>query len=358
LKQEDFDEGEMKVKNEKRLSSLELRFVGRAEDYFTKVLRKHMELHQGVSLFDLLKFLYQSSLGSFHLLEMMNETETLSWIKRNLENTQPSNGSLVEELLGKKWVRLNFGPYKKKYGNDYRKIYEAFMKAKNMKQGHVEEFRKLLESLIDAFRKGIIQSVSHEPRALSFVEGFLKEYEKKGYPPVHHSEAYMLKNSSDYLVVPRSSLAEIMRTNKIEDHAVASNDLARDEIMKGAVEFHGHLGPFLVLGVRAGLLANSFLGKDCFKMKAIVTTDPHPPNSCFVDGIQFATGCTLGKRNIVLKKGKEISVLFTKEDLKLRLKVKGELLESIDKIKSEDKSRRESMRLLCVPSSELFEIKK
>lgn len=95
--------------------------------------------------------------------------------------------------------------------------------------------------------------------------------------------------------------------------ARASHDLERDEVMKGAVKFHGHLGPFLVLGIRAGLLANSFLGKDCFKMKAIVTTDPHPPNSCFVDGIQFATGCTMGKRNIVLRKGKETSVLLRKK---------------------------------------------
>ena len=95
------------------------------------------------------------------------------------------------------------------------------MKAKNMKQGHVEEFRKLLESLIDAFRKGRTQFVSYKLRVLSLVEGFLKEYEEEGYPPVHHSKVYMLKNSSDYLVVPRSSLAGIMRTNKIEDYARA-----------------------------------------------------------------------------------------------------------------------------------------
>lgn len=168
----------------------------------------------------------------------------------------------------------------------------------------------------------------------------------------------MLKNSSDYLVIPRLSLVEIARVNRIEDDVVASHDLASDEIMKRAVEFHGHLGPFLVLGVRAGLLANSFLGKDCFKTKAIVTTDFHPPNSCFVDGIQFVTGCTMGKRNIKLRKGKETSVLFTKEGLKLRLKVKGKLLESINKIKSENGSEKEPMRLLHIPTSELFEIEK
>lgn len=346
------------MKNEKHLSLLELRFVGRAEDDFTKALRKHIELHERVSLLDLLKFLYQSSLGSFHLLEMMNETKALNWIKKNLENTQPSDGSLVEELYGRKWVRLNFGPYKRRYDNDYRKIYKAFVEAKNMKQGREEEFRKLLENLLDAFRKGRIQSVSAEPRTLSLLENFLKEYEEKGYPPVHHSKAYMLKNSSDYLVVPRSSLADIMLTNKNGDYAATSHDLACDETMKGAVEFHGHLGPFLVLGVRAGLLANSSLGKDCFKMKAVVTTVPHPPNSCFVDGIQFTTGCTMGKRNIVLHKGNETSVLFTKESMRLRLKVKDKLLDHIGRIKSENESEKESVRLLNIPTSELFDMEK
>ena len=344
------------MKNEKRLNSLELRFARRAEDDFDETLKKHMELHEGVCLFDLLKFLYQSSLGSFHLLEVMSETELLNWIRKSLENTRPSAGALVEELYGKKWVRLDFGPYKMKYGNDYQKIYRAFAEAKKMKRGQPTEFGKLLERLIDAFRKGRIQFIADEPKALSIVLDFLKEYEEKGYPPIHHSKSYMLKNSSDYLVIPRSSLGEMTRPSQVENESVASHDLALDDIVKRAVEFHGHLGPFLVLGVRAGLFANSRLGKDCFKTRAIVTTDPNPPNSCFVDGIQFVTGCTMGKRNIRLRKGKGISVLFTREGLKLRLKVKDKTLESISRIKSDRESEEESTRLLNIPASELFEI--
>jgi formylmethanofuran dehydrogenase subunit E len=83
-----------------------------------------------------------------------------------------------------------------------------------------------------------------------------------------------------------------------------------DELLKRAVEFHGHLGPFLALGLKAGLLANSLLGKDCFEMEATVVTEPSPPTSCFVDGIQFVTGCTMGKRNIRLRKGKNTSLIF------------------------------------------------
>lgn len=130
------------------------------------------------------------------------------------------------------------------------------------------------------------------------------------------------------------------------------------EFLKRVVEFHGHLGPFLVLGLKAGLLANSLLGKDCFKTTAIVATDPSPPNSCFVDGVQFATGCTMGKGNIKLRRSKNTSVLFVKEGRKLELKLKENVLESVRNISSEEESRRVSLKLLESPVSELFKVEK
>jgi formylmethanofuran dehydrogenase subunit E len=131
-----------------------------------------------------------------------------------------------------------------------------------------------------------------------------------------------------------------------------------EELLKRVVEFHGHLGPFLVLGVKAGLLANSLLGKDCFKTTAIVATKPSPPTSCFVDGVQFVTGCTMGKGNIKLTKGRNTSVVFMKEGKTVRLKVKDEVLESINRIASEEESRKESLKLLDRPVSDLFEVEK
>jgi formylmethanofuran dehydrogenase subunit E len=131
-----------------------------------------------------------------------------------------------------------------------------------------------------------------------------------------------------------------------------------DELVKGAVEFHGHIGPFLILGLKAGLLANSLLGKDCFKTKAAVTTNPSPPDSCFVDGVQFATGCTMGKGNITLQEGKGVSVRFSKEDKMLTLKLRKEMLESVRNILSEEASKQTSLNLLNKSAYELFEIEK
>lgn len=131
-----------------------------------------------------------------------------------------------------------------------------------------------------------------------------------------------------------------------------------EEFLKRVVEFHGHLGPFLVLGVKAGLLANSLLGKDCFKTTAVVATEPSPPTSCFVDGVQFVTGCTMGKRNIKLRKGKNTSVVFVKEGKTVRLRVKDEVLRGIDRIASEVESDKESHILLNKSASELFNIER
>jgi formylmethanofuran dehydrogenase subunit E len=131
-----------------------------------------------------------------------------------------------------------------------------------------------------------------------------------------------------------------------------------DELVKRVVEFHGHLGPFLVLGLKAGLLANSLLGKDYFKTIAIVMTDPSPPNSCFVDGVQFVTGCTMGKGNIKLRKGKDVSVLFSKEGKRLRLGLKKEILSYIKSISSEEASKEASLNLLNRSTRELFAIER
>lgn len=72
-----------------------------------------------------------------------------------------------------------------------------------------------------------------------------------------------------------------------------------EETVQKAVEFHGHLGPFLVLGVRMGLLAK----KELFPlgdegMKAVAKTGNVPSLSCLLDGIQISTGCTMGNGKI------------------------------------------------------------
>ena len=130
------------------------------------------------------------------------------------------------------------------------------------------------------------------------------------------------------------------------------------ELCKRVVEFHGHLGPFLVLGLRAGLLANSMLGKDCFKMSAVVATDPNPPYSCLIDGVQFVTGCTMGKGNIKFRKSKNTYMLFLKGEKKLKLSLRPSVMNSIQNASSEKDSENLALKLLTKPVDELFAVEK
>jgi formylmethanofuran dehydrogenase subunit E len=83
-------------------------------------------------------------------------------------------------------------------------------------------------------------------------------------------------------------------------------------LLVAAGRFHGHIGPFLAIGLRMGLLATESLGRAPLDMRAMVKVEPKPPRSCTVDGIQYSTGCTLGKGNIeVIPDSEAVSATFT-----------------------------------------------
>lgn len=110
------------------------------------------------------------------------------------------------------------------------------------------------------------------------------------------------------------------------------------EFLQRAVEFHGHLGPYLVLGLRAGLYANQILGRDPMKTEAFIQTKTTPPESCFADGVQLSTGCTFGKGNISLQQGEGLLVTFKKNSQELVLKLKKEIIEEMNALPSEEKA--------------------
>lgn len=74
--------------------------------------------------------------------------------------------------------------------------------------------------------------------------------------------------------------------------------MRQPRLLKDAAKFHGHLGPWLTLGLRAGRRAVTVLGGNPFRLKAVVHCPARTPYTCFIDGIQFASSCTLGKGNI------------------------------------------------------------
>jgi len=69
------------------------------------------------------------------------------------------------------------------------------------------------------------------------------------------------------------------------------------EFIEKTIAFHGHSCPGLVIGIRAAELAlQKMAHADKEDLVAVVETD-----MCGVDAIQFLTGCTFGKGNLIHK---------------------------------------------------------
>lgn len=63
--------------------------------------------------------------------------------------------------------------------------------------------------------------------------------------------------------------------------------------------FHGHIGPFVVLGARLGEHAvTTHKIPRYFGIDVKVECPAGPPPTCIIDGLQLATGATMGKGNI------------------------------------------------------------
>ena len=118
------------------------------------------------------------------------------------------------------------------------------------------------------------------------------------------------------------------------------------DLLEGALKFHGHFGPFLVLGLRAGLLGVDYLGKDYFELKAKVGTVLHPSRSCFIDGIQFASGCTTGKVNLETHVAYDVSVEFVRGDRRISVVVRNDVLKTLDQLTSDKQTETMGKEIL------------
>jgi len=112
----------------------------------------------------------------------------------------------------------------------------------------------------------------------------------------------------------------------------------------------------LILGLRAGLIGVNHLGRSYFELRAVVETNGHPPRSCFIDGIQFASGCTIGKANLETRVGHTVSVEFTRGDRRINVVLKEGILRVLDQLTSEQQVEAKSKEVLGKSDTELFHV--
>jgi formylmethanofuran dehydrogenase subunit E len=146
------------------------------------------------------------------------------------------------------------------------------------------------------------------------------------------------------------------------------------ETLDAVVAFHGHLCPGLAVGIRAAQEALALIGANTGEraVVAIVESD-----MCGVDAIQFLTGCTLGKGNLVHRDhGKVVFTFLRRGDASaIRISMRPGALDDdperkalFAKVKDGDATPRErarfwslqergAQRILAAPFQELYEVR-
>jgi formylmethanofuran dehydrogenase subunit E len=159
------------------------------------------------------------------------------------------------------------------------------------------------------------------------------------------------------------------------EEAIAAGDLKKLLLMNGML--HGHFCPFSAIGVKAAALAVNTLGVKSTGMEEVVAIVE--TNSCFADGIQFTTGCSLGNNALIYRDlGKTAFTLAKRNGEGIRISViaervarerSAEATELFERVimkhrgsEEDDKRLRElwaelAFKVLELPDNEVFKIK-
>jgi formylmethanofuran dehydrogenase subunit E len=126
-----------------------------------------------------------------------------------------------------------------------------------------------------------------------------------------------------------------------------------------AKEFHGHLGPYLILGVLIGECGLKKLkARKYFSLKVKVRGVGRKPRSCLIDGLQLSTGAPYGKGNIEKLNGKNISVVFYNllDKRKIKISLKNNLVKRLNLLKGHKESENFARKIYKSSPDKLFNV--
>ena len=135
--------------------------------------------------------------------------------------------------------------------------------------------------------------------------------------------------------------------------------------IRNAEKLHGHLGPFLVIGVRIGSLAKRILNTSTKESNELRVTAKLPfltPFSCILDGIQATTQCTVGNQKLKVENMQaQIIMHFEQQDSDkaLKIRVNPEIVGELKTKYSKGASNEElAWEIAYMKESQLFIIEK
>lgn len=120
---------------------------------------------------------------------------------------------------------------------------------------------------------------------------------------------------------------------------------------KRCVEFHGHSCPGLAIGVKACQAAMEQLGITFSPDEELVCVTEN--DACGVDAIQFLTGCSMGKGNLIFRNRGKMAFSFFERSSGKKIRI---ILKTRERTEGMDRETHRK-EILASPCEELFDFK-
>lgn len=156
------------------------------------VLARHFELYPLMTPQDAVKLLYQSEFGCGHFAPSHERAREMLDMECAVLEKDENHAKI--EPIGGGFVRVHLEPLVGD-GPALSALADAFVRSAETPCGSMEGFKIRLDAL-----KKLTESGKAPFSVLELAE-FLKEYEKLGYPAVHHSETYRKNYHPAYRVI-------------------------------------------------------------------------------------------------------------------------------------------------------------
>ena len=166
------------------------------------ILLQHFERYPKMQPQDAVKLVYQHTFGPGHMIRDARKAALM--LQQEMDAVQPGIKEPLYESIGNGLCRLNLRPcLEKGISNEF--ILRLFLEAAQSTTATKKEFRQNLHVLQKLAEE---DETPFEPIELDM---FMLQYEEKGYPAVHHSDAYRAAYAPAYRVVIQKKLKDALK---------------------------------------------------------------------------------------------------------------------------------------------------
>jgi len=161
---------------------------------FESCLLQQLSMHPAIQVQDLVKLSYQAAYGAEHLLS--DADAACRYFMQEFEGTAPAEAELYENI-SPDYARVNIAAWKQQglLAKWLFEMFKASVAPADNGQGRLLENLKLAEKYLECAK--VSKDAWRE---------YISGYEKRGMPPVHHSEEYRRAEKPAYRLVCRRLL--------------------------------------------------------------------------------------------------------------------------------------------------------